>query len=181
VTAIERIRWFRQLGEDRVSHVEWAGRQRSESPMANSEKLYLSIAELRDFYDVERQLTRALAKLPQGASWFALRDAFEAHLTETRREINRLERVVEGLWEMIRNHRDDVPPVPDTTVRISVRSGASTGPTGVQHRREDYGDHDDTLVAWARAIGDHDPGDDGTDDLLETGSDETGPEPSTDN
>ena len=130
--------------------------------MADSEKLYLSIAELRDFYDVERQLTRALSKLPQGTSWSALRDAFEAHLAETRREISRLERAVEGLWEMIRSHREDaLPTAPDTTLRISVRSNASTGPTGVPHSREDYDDSgDDMLVAWARAISDGDPNDD---------------------
>ena len=130
-----------------MSQIERAGLQGSEWPMADSEKLYFSIAELRDFYDVERQLTRALSKLPEGSSWFALRDAFEAHLTETRREISRLEGVVEGLWEMIRTHGDDVlPAASGTTVRISVRSSESTGSNAAPHGREDYGDHDLSLI-----------------------------------
>ena len=159
-----------------MSHVEGAGWQRSDAPMADSEKLHLLIAELRDFYDVERQLTKALSKLPHATSWSALRDAFEAHLTEARREIGRLERMVEALWEMVRNHKDDDPPcVPQTTVRVAVRSSASTCPTCLPHSREDYdGGEDDTLVAWARAIGDDQPGDDRADDLLETESDEPG-------
>jgi hypothetical protein len=141
--------------------------------MVNAEKLYLLIAELRDFYDVERQLTKALSKLPEGNSWCALRDAFETHLTETRREVGRRERMIEGLWETVRNHRDDVPPsAPSTAVRVTVRSCASTPQAGVPHSREDYdhGDDGETLVAWARAIGDDGFDSGGPDDGLETES-----------
>ena len=152
--------------------------------MADSEKLHLLIAELRDFYDVERQLTRAVSKLPEGNSWCALRDAFEMHLTETRREISRLEHVVKAVWETDRNRREEVPaPAPDTAVRIPIRSSASVGPTGVPHSREDYDDGDDnTLVAWARAIGYDEPGDDRPGHLVETESGGADPnEPSTTN
>ena len=165
----------REMKEDRVSHVERIGLQRGET-RADSQKLHLSIAELGGFYDVERQLTRAISRLPQDTSWSALRDAFETHLTETRREVSRLERVIEDLWEKVRNHRADVPPsAPETTVPIPVGSGASFGPTGMPHTREDYdADGDDTLVAWARAIGDEP-----TADLPAAGSDEIGAKPST--
>lgn len=162
-----------------MSHVERAGLQWGESPMADSEKIHLSIDELHDLYDVERQLTRALSKLPPGGSWSALRDAFETHLTQTQREIRRLEGGIESLWEKVRNHRDDLPPsTPDATVRISVRSSVSTGSTGLPHSREDYDAGDaDTLLAWARAIGD----DEFADDRSDIRSDRTGSRPSIDN
>ena len=41
------------------------------------------IDELRDTYDAERQLTKALAKLAKTATAAPLRDAFESHLDET--------------------------------------------------------------------------------------------------
>ena len=42
------------------------------------------IDELRDVYDAEKQLTKALTKLAKSASAAPLRDAFESHLEETR-------------------------------------------------------------------------------------------------
>lgn len=161
-----------------MTHVGLIGLQRGESPMADSERLHFLIADLRDHYDVERQLTKALSRLPAVASWSAPRDAFETHLTETRREVSRLERAIEDLWERVRNHRDDAPPpASETTVRVSVPSSAATGPTSMPHRREDYdAAYEDTLVAWARAIADEEP----TDNLNETASDRTESKPATD-
>ena len=49
------------------------------------------IDELRDAYDAEKQLTKALAKLAKAATNPKLRDAFETHLEETQRQITRLE------------------------------------------------------------------------------------------
>ena len=53
------------------------------------------IDELRDTYDAEKQLTKALAKLAKAASIAKLREAFEAHLEETQGQIARLEQVFE--------------------------------------------------------------------------------------
>ena len=50
------------------------------------------IDELRDTYDAQKQLTKALARLAKAASNPSLRDAFETHLEETRGQIERLER-----------------------------------------------------------------------------------------
>jgi ferritin-like metal-binding protein YciE len=55
------------------------------------------IDELRDVYDGERQLTKALAKLAKTATAAPLRDAFESHLQETQGQIERLEQVFESL------------------------------------------------------------------------------------
>ena len=68
--------------------------------MANPGTLHDAfIDELRDAYDGERQLTKALPKLAKTATSPALRDAFETHLEETQEHIARLEEVFEGLGE----------------------------------------------------------------------------------
>ena len=59
------------------------------------------IDELRDTYDAEKQLTKALQKLAKAASNPQLRTAFESHLRETQGHIERLEQVFEN-WT--KNH-----------------------------------------------------------------------------
>ena len=61
------------------------------------------IDELRDTYDAEKQLTKALAKLAKAASSPKLRDAFESHLKETQGQIERLEQVFESLGEPVKS------------------------------------------------------------------------------
>ena len=53
--------------------------------------------ELRDAYDGEKQLTKALPKMAKEATSPDLRDAFESHLEETRGHVERLEQVFESL------------------------------------------------------------------------------------
>jgi ferritin-like metal-binding protein YciE len=53
--------------------------------------------ELKDMYDAEKQLTKALPKLAKKATAPALREAFETHLRETEQHIERLEQVFEQL------------------------------------------------------------------------------------
>ena len=70
------------------------------------------IDELRDTYDAERQLTKALTKLAKAARSPQLREAFESHLEETQGQIERLEQVFESLEEKsprqaLRRHRRD--------------------------------------------------------------------------
>jgi ferritin-like metal-binding protein YciE len=60
------------------------------------------IDELRDTYDAEKQLTKALPKLAKAASNPKLRAAFEAHLEETQGHVERLEQVFESLEEKVR-------------------------------------------------------------------------------
>jgi ferritin-like metal-binding protein YciE len=57
------------------------------------------VDEIRDLYNAEKQLTKALPKLAKGATSDELRDAFESHLEETEGQITRLERVFELLDE----------------------------------------------------------------------------------
>jgi ferritin-like metal-binding protein YciE len=53
----------------------------------------LFVNELRDIYDAEKQLTRALPKMAKAAESEELRTAFEEHLEQTRGHIGRVEEV----------------------------------------------------------------------------------------
>jgi len=55
----------------------------------------LLIEELRDIYDAEKQLVRALPKMVKGASDPELKSAFSEHLEVTRQQVARLEQVFE--------------------------------------------------------------------------------------
>jgi len=53
----------------------------------------LFVNELRDIYDAEKQLTKALPKMAKAAESDELRAAFEEHLEQTRGHVGRLEEV----------------------------------------------------------------------------------------
>ena len=59
----------------------------------------LMIEEIRDLYDAERQLVKALPKMAKGASSSDLRSLIETHLEETQEQVKRLERAFELLDE----------------------------------------------------------------------------------
>jgi ferritin-like metal-binding protein YciE len=115
--------------------------------------------ELRDAYDAEKQLTRALPKLAKAASSPALRTAFEKHLEETRGHVDRLERVFESLDEKVRGkHCDGIAGIieegksvmeghfDEATMDACLIAG---GQRAEHYEMAAYG----TLVAWAQAMG----------------------------
>jgi ferritin-like metal-binding protein YciE len=57
------------------------------------------VDEIRDLYNAEKQLVKALPKMAKGAESDELREAFEQHLEETEGQVTRLERVFELLDE----------------------------------------------------------------------------------
>lgn len=59
------------------------------------DKLYVD--QLRDMYNAEKQLTKALPKMAKAASNQELRTALEEHLEVTKRQVERLEEVFRGL------------------------------------------------------------------------------------
>ena len=59
------------------------------------QKLYLD--ELRDLYNAENQLLKALPKMAKAASSEELKNAFEKHLEQTETHVERLEQVFEEL------------------------------------------------------------------------------------
>lgn len=117
------------------------------------------IDELRDAYDAEKQVTKALPKMRKAASSPDLKAAFESHLEETRGQITRLERVFASLDEKVRGkHCDGVAGIieegksimeedfDDATMDACLIAAAQR----VEHyEMAAYG----TLVAWARVMG----------------------------
>lgn len=65
--------------------------------MQTLKDLYLD--ELKDTYDAEQQLMKALPKMAKEASNEELRAAFEQHLDQTQTQIERLEQIFEELGE----------------------------------------------------------------------------------
>jgi ferritin-like metal-binding protein YciE len=55
--------------------------------------------ELRDLYNAEQQLVKALPKMAKAAASEELQDAFEKHLEQTKTHVERLEEVFEELGE----------------------------------------------------------------------------------
>ena len=115
--------------------------------------------ELRDTYDGEKQLTKALPKMAKAASSSGLRAAFEAHLGETRGQIERLEEVFASLDEKVRGkHCDGIEGIieegksvmeedfDDTTMDACL---IAAGQRAEHYEMAAYG----TLVAWARVMG----------------------------
>jgi len=59
----------------------------------------LLIDQLKDLYNAEGQLTKALPKMAKAATNPELKKAFETHLAETQEHVSRLEQVFETLGE----------------------------------------------------------------------------------
>lgn len=59
----------------------------------------LYLEELRDLYNAEQQLVKALPKMAKGASSEELQDAFQKHLEQTKTHVERLEEVFEDIGE----------------------------------------------------------------------------------
>jgi len=59
----------------------------------------LLLEELRDLYNAEQQLIKALPKIAEKVSTPSLRDAIETHYRETEGHVVRLERIFGGLGE----------------------------------------------------------------------------------
>ena len=57
----------------------------------------LFVEELRDIYHAEKQLVKALPKMARSATHPELKEAFTAHLEETRGQVERLDQVFEQL------------------------------------------------------------------------------------
>jgi ferritin-like metal-binding protein YciE len=117
------------------------------------------IDELRDTYDAEKQLTKALAKLAKASSNSKLRQAFESHLEETQGQIERLEQIFESLDEKVRGkHCDGIAGIIEEGKAIMEEDFDETtmdacliaaGQRAEHYEMAAYG----TLVAWAQAMG----------------------------
>jgi ferritin-like metal-binding protein YciE len=67
--------------------------------MPNQGLKELYVDELKDLYNAENQLLKALPKMAKAASSEELREGFEKHLEQTRGHVERLEKIFESLDE----------------------------------------------------------------------------------
>jgi len=115
--------------------------------------------ELRDSYDAEKQLIKALPKLAKAATSPQLKTAFETHLEETKGHVDKLERVFESLDERARGkHCDGIEGIIDEGKSIMDEEFddatmdaclIAAGQRAEHYEMAAYG----TLVAWARGMG----------------------------
>jgi ferritin-like metal-binding protein YciE len=117
------------------------------------------IDELRDTYDAEKQLTKAIPKMVKAATSPDLQQAFANHLDETLAQVTRLEAVFATLDERVRGkHCDGIAGIieegkakmeedlDDAAMDACLIAAAQK----VEHyEMAAYG----SLVAWARAMG----------------------------
>ena len=101
----------------------------------------LLVEELRDIYDAEKRLTKALPKISKASSHDELKSAIDAHLEETREHVIRLEQAFKAL---------------DTPARAKT-CAAMKGliEEGDEHAGEDYADEglrDAAIIGSAQRV-----------------------------
>jgi len=119
----------------------------------------LLVDQLRDLYDAEKQLVKALPKMAKAASNAELKEAFENHLEQTKGHVQRLEEVFNMLGEKAKSkpcgamkglieegketiEEDFSEPFLDSAIICAAQK--------VEHyEMAGYG----TVVAWARSAG----------------------------
>ena len=128
--------------------------------MAQMETLHDAfLDELRDAYDAEKQLLKALPRMAKAAESEPLRTAFETHRQETEGHVDRLEQVFASLDERVRGkHCEGMAGIIEegkstmeedfegTTLDACLIASAQRAE---HYEMAAYG----TLVAWARAMG----------------------------
>jgi ferritin-like metal-binding protein YciE len=115
--------------------------------------------ELRDLYNAEKQISKALPKMVKAATAAPLADAFQSHLRETMNQIQRLEQVFESVGETARSKTCDgmsgilsegkdlmSEDFDEATMDAALVAAAQK----VEHYEiASYG----TVIAWAEAMG----------------------------
>jgi ferritin-like metal-binding protein YciE len=117
------------------------------------------IDELRDAYDAEKQLTKALPKLAKKARSKELKSAFESHLKETQNHVTRLEQVFESIGKRASGkHCDGIAGIilegknvmdgdfDESAMDACLIAG---GQRAEHYEMAAYG----SLIAWAKAMG----------------------------
>lgn len=119
----------------------------------------LFIDELRDVYDAERQLVKALPKLMKAATSPALKDAIASHLGETQAHVGRLEQAFALLNEksrpkLCKGIRGIIEEGADLIGHSDKGEALDAGIIGGARRAEHYEMAAyATLLAWSNAMG----------------------------
>lgn len=119
----------------------------------------LFLAQIKDLYDAEKQLVKALPKMAEAASSHKLRQGFEEHLEQTKGHVARLEQIFaqlgqkaggtkcEGMAGMIDEGKEIIDEVPQSSLRDAGLIGAAQK---VEHYEiAGYG----TLKTFAQMLG----------------------------
>jgi ferritin-like metal-binding protein YciE len=115
--------------------------------------------ELKDTYDAEKQLTKALPKMAKKATAQELKDAFQEHLQQTEQHLERLEQVFEalelpvrgkkckGMQNLIKEGEEMIAEAEDDATRDALMIAAAQK---VEHYEiAAYG----TMRVWANVLG----------------------------
>jgi len=119
----------------------------------------LLVDEMRDLYDAEKQLVKALPKMAKTSSNDALRDAIESHLEQTKGHVQRLEQAFEMLDGKVRSKpckamkgliEEGKETMGEDLAELLMDSALICAAQKVEHYEiAGYG----TVSAWARSLG----------------------------
>jgi ferritin-like metal-binding protein YciE len=117
------------------------------------------VDEIKDLFNAEKQLTKALPKLAKNATNPELREALESHLAETQEHVARLEQIFELLDETVRGKHcagmagiiEEGSDMLGEDAEDSVKDACiiAAGQRAEHYEMAAYG----TCVAWANALG----------------------------
>jgi len=134
--------------------------------MAETQTLHDAfLDELKDAYDAEKQLTKALPKLAKASTSPELRQAFEDHLEETEGHVEKLEQVFQGLDEKVKGkHCDGIAGIIDEGKNVMDEDFEGATLDAVLIASAQRAEHYEiaaygTLVAWAKIMGHNDAAD----------------------
>jgi ferritin-like metal-binding protein YciE len=123
------------------------------------------VEELRDTYDAEKQLTKALPKMAKAANSPELKEAIENHLEETRQQVQRLEQVFATIEEKARGkHCEGIAGIIEEGQTVMQEEYDEATADALLIAAAQRAEHYEmaaygTLVAWARAMGHDDAAD----------------------
>ena len=117
------------------------------------------VDEIKDLFNAEKQLTKALPKLAKNATNPELRAALESHLGETQEQVARLEQIFELLDEAARGKHcagmagiiEEGNDMLEEDAEDSVKDACiiAAGQRAEHYEMAAYG----TCIAWAKALG----------------------------
>lgn len=135
----------------------------------------LYVNELRDLYNAENQILKALPKMIKAASSTELQEGFSEHLEQTREHVSRLEQIFEKLEEKPKGKKckamegllEEGSELVSEDAEPSVKdAGLISAAQKVEHyEMAGYG----CVRTWARLLGEHEAA-----DLLQQTLDEEG-------
>ena len=117
------------------------------------------LSELRDTFDAEKQILKALPKMIKAASSSKLRAALEAHGKQTRNQVTRLEKVFKSLKQPVKGKhcegmagilKEGSSALEENHDAMTMDACIIASAQRVEHyEMAAYG----TLVAWSRMVG----------------------------